>query len=978
MGEQIGGMRFEALGSLVVLRDGEPVSIRPAQRKLLAAFLVTPETPLSVDVLIDRMWGDDPPATASRALHVHLSGLRRGVPDAIIGQPGGYRIDLDRHELDVLDFVDVAVEATQHLADNRIRDAVDSASQAERLWRGDPFPELADVMELRGERERLVELHLAVRTTKARALTLQGRITDAIGELSRLVAEHPLNEPLWEELTLAYYLSGRIADARETIAAARLTLQAELDLDVGPRLQDLERRVAQRDPALASRTPPATTHNIPILASTFVERETELADVVAAVMDHPLVTITGPPGIGKTRLAVEASTRLLGDYPAGVWLVRLAEVTTRTDVLATVASVLTVENLADDPERLYRAVAQRPALLVLDSCEHVLEAIRDFLGHRHHGDRLRVLATSRERLALDGEAVIPLGPLTVPETEDVLWESGAIRLLSDRVGANAPGVDLHLADPGVLLSLCRRTDGMPLALELAARRLAFLDEVRAAEIDFADRGSSGPMSPEPVAVGIGRSVDALQPEHQDMFDAASVFAAPFTIDAFANVCVRRADPTLVDESLSRLAEMSLLRPERVRSGALRYRMLEPLRDVGRRRLRMARRVRATRDRHAAWFASVADRIASAEWSAAERQALDEAEETIADLRQAMRHLLDTGRSDAATELAASLAQFWISRFQAWEGHRWLAECLAHDQPPQTRLKALGAASALAFFIGDYNESAAQAEQALELAIELDNRQARARALYGIGRVLIHRDPPRGSSYVERAIADFEALGDDVAAAECRVALGIQAAHRGDRASADALLMPATALLEAEQYPRIAAVGHRHLSLAAWHDGHEAAARHHADLAVACGTEAHDSRVLAGALASKAMAEARWGDQSRAATIFVQSLRLTAGQHEIYFVLTAIGALEILIRSGAWDHAARLLAHFEHIHHACGWISIDQRYAQVAGYRARIDAGLARHGIQPNLSPVPTDVMADELVRTLGGIADPAPTVAAPA
>lgn len=960
-------VRFETLGPLVATRDGVPVALAPAQRRLLASMLLFPGVPSTIDSLIDRMWNEEPPRTAVQAMHVHLSALRRSLPGVVQVRDGWYAIDLDGHESDVREFSTLAADAAEHLARGRFRDAAASAARASRLWRGAPYPELADVESARGERERLSELWIATRTVEARASTLQGRVSESIALLRQLVAEQPLNETLWEELVLAYCAGARPAEARSAIADARAVLRAELAVTPGPRLVELERRIEHGDPALLDGSGGAVPHNLPLFDSSFVGRDDDVAAITELLDRHHLVTITGPPGIGKTRLAIEAAAQALVDQPAGAWLVRLVGARTPTDVQSTIATVTGVTEAVEDLERLYRLLATRPMLLIIDNCEHVPNAVGKLLADRRHGDRLRVLATSRSALEIGDEVVWALRPISLPGGGEMLWESATLRLLADRVADADPRIALGRTDPAVLVELCRRTGGMPLAIELMARRVATLDPERVAALGFASPDSAStaelPMEAS-VARAISRSVAVLGTADRRRFAAASVFEGAFSIDAFASTCMGNGDGERAEDAVRRLCQVSLLVPERTNDNAVRYRMLEPLRDFGLQRLSSTGREQAVRDRHAAWWIRAARTVAEASWTQAEAAMLDEVEVSIADYRAAMRHLLDRGRPHLAAEIAAGLVQFWISRFLAQEGEGWLDECLAADMDDRLRLAVLAAASGVAFFTGRYDESEARCDEVLEIATRLGDRRLEAQGLYGKGRVQIHRRPEEGRALTEAAIAVYEAIGDHVTAAECRVAIGIQAAYAADRVAAEAILGDATALLEAGGYPKIAAVGHRHLSMAAWHDGDEAAARRHLAAALSLAQRANDRRVRSGVLAQQGMVEGRWGDPAVAADALVQALNLVSGQHDIYFSLVAFGALELLVARGEWSMAAQLIAHFDRVHAAYGWIPLDRRNAAAPAYRRRIDEALAQTGDHPDLAPMSTTAMAARLIETL--------------
>ena len=638
-------------------------------------------------------------------------------------------------------------------------------------------------------------------------MILQGRISEAIALLRGLVADHPLDESLWEELVLAYCMAGRTADARAALTDARSTLHAELAVAPGPRLQDLEARVRRGDPGLLGEPGASVAHNLPAFESSFVGRDEDLVAVAGLLDAHRLVTITGPPGIGKTQLALEVAARRLGVHPAGVWLVRLGGAATETDVLATLSSVMGVSDDAGDFEQLHRQLAPRPALLVLDNCEHVLDAVRRLLSTRLRGDRLHVLATSQTRLGVPHEMVWPLRPLSLPDAEETMWESATLQLLVDRVAAVDPTIDLGEAVPGDLIDVCRRTGGMPLAVELAARLAGSLDLKRVGSLRCRPRsGPTGPGASHRTRPSRMRSLGAstcLATRTVDTSTPRRYSPRRSPLKRSVRSVSARVDRSATDGAIHRLVESSLITPERSPHRTVRYRMLEPVRDFGVRRLAGRQVLRDARDRHAAWFIDAARTTAAAGWSSAEAAALEEVEASIGDFRMAMRHLLDTGRPKEAAAIAAGLAQFWVSRFLAWEGQRWLAECLAHDIDDESRIDILAAASGVAFFVGRYDESATLSQQVLDLAISRGDRSLEARALYGIGRVEVHRRPPEGFALIDRAIATYEEIGDRVAAAECRVAVGIQAAYAGDRARADAILRDATALLEAEDYPRMA-------------------------------------------------------------------------------------------------------------------------------------------------------------------------------
>ncbi|HUP17528.1 MAG TPA: BTAD domain-containing putative transcriptional regulator [Acidimicrobiia bacterium] len=963
----MGLVRFEALGPLTVVDDGDPVHLRPAHRRLAACLLLNPEVWVPVDTLVDRMWGESPPNTARSTLHVHLSALRRKVPGLIQTGGSGYLLDLNGHEFDVPQFSAMAAQAATKLGEGKLREAVDLAGRASALWRGHPFPELVDVEAARGECHRLTELATATNTTLAKALMMQGRVTESIAVLRQLVAGQPLNEALWEELILAYYLGGRQADAIGAFVEVSKVLREELGVRPGPRLRQMEERVLVQDPALMSRATMTVANNLPELDSSFVGRDRDVEGALGLLRRNHLVTITGPPGIGKTRLAIETGVRTNGAFPGGVWLARLAGARVDADVSATIAATMSVTESIESLAHLFRHLSPRPALLILDNCEHLLAAVDAFLDARVRGDRIRVLATSRTRLGARDEVVWPLRALSVPESSDGMWQSDALQLFSDRVARVDPTIILAHTDPDELLEVCRKAGGVPLALEIMARWFPSLDLRSIAGLTL--DGAPAPLAADPphhasVSEAIAWSAALLDAQSREAFHTASTFAGAFAAEAFRTVCVPRADLHDATATLGRLVEASLLVPERSARPGLRYRMLEPLKDFGAARLATDGKDRATRDLHARWFVDSARLLAAAAMNPAEPSAFVEADESIADYRLAMRHLLDTDRPHDAVEIAAGLVQYWIARFLGWEGQRWLDECLGHALDDERRLHALTAAGAVAFYIGQYDLSADLYAEVRDLAVRRGDRRREAQALYGMGRVQVHRRPDEGQVLLTRAVDAFEAEGDLVSAAECRVVIGIQAAYSADSAVAEATLAKAVAVLETAGHRKVASVAHRYLSLVAWHEEDQIRARDHLEVAERLAEESHDRRVLSGVMVQRAMFEGRWGSPARAAAAIIESLRLISGQHRIYFCLTAFGALPILISQGEWSMADRLLKYFDRVYDEYGWVSLDQRHAAAAGYRARVAAALSAGGEEPDQRSVLPSVLEEELIDKL--------------
>lgn len=483
-------MRFRTLGPLQVEGADQRELSRPTRRRLLSLLLLDLGRSVRPDVLIDRMWGDHPPATARNSLQVHILGLRKALPDRIKTNSDGYVLSLEPGDsYDVVEFESHAAEAAENLRAGRLREAGKRASLAIDLWLGPPYVELDGVEAANGDRQRLIELHTSAITNRAKALTLQGRVSESIGHLRDSVIDHPLNEALWEELVLAYHLAGRPSDAIAAFNEASRTLGETLGVVPGPRLRALESNLilSYQHPADGESAP----HNLPANESSFVGRVSDLAAVSEALRHRSLVTIGGDHGIGKSRLATETARSLLPRFPGGIWLVGLNETQTEQDLVNTIISVVGIEKDIADAVSLFRELSRQRTLLILDGCELASDVVREaVLGLGDRSD-LCILATSRAGLGVAGEVIFNMAGLGVPNSVENLWESDTMKLLADRVASAEPSLDLSLLDPEGLFELCRRSGGVPLTLEQAARWLPSLDPGAVVELIGSPTDSPG-------------------------------------------------------------------------------------------------------------------------------------------------------------------------------------------------------------------------------------------------------------------------------------------------------------------------------------------------------------------------------------------------------------------------------------------------------------------------------------------------------
>ncbi|GGM85382.1 BTAD domain-containing putative transcriptional regulator [Dactylosporangium sucinum] len=473
---------LQVLGPVTATRDGAEIPLGGRrQRMVLAALLVARGRVLPADRLRDLVWGDGD-RTASRAtLHGYVAGLRKALEPGrparggrvLVREGPGYLLRLPPERIDAERFTLAVARGSAQLDDGCPAQAVATLEAGLALWRGPAFAGLGTASFALPEVARLDALRAAAAELRLAALLELGRHAAVIGELEALVIEQPLRERGWELLAVALYRAGRQGDALAVVRRARDELAAQLGVDPGPALRRLETAIlAHADDLQPAMTQPAAgaaaagAGNVPAATSSFVGRRRELRAAGALVAAHRLVTLTGPAGVGKSRLATELARRR--PDPGGSWLVDLAGLRDPAGVAAVVAGVLGVP--AGTVDRLAAALAGRAALLVLDNAEHLLPgvvAVVDALLSRC--PRVRVLVTSREALDLPSECVVTVPPLPLPD---------AVVLLRHRAAAVSR---LTAADLAVAERVCADLDRLPLAIELAAAQCRALSLAEVAD-----------------------------------------------------------------------------------------------------------------------------------------------------------------------------------------------------------------------------------------------------------------------------------------------------------------------------------------------------------------------------------------------------------------------------------------------------------------------------------------------------------------
>ena len=702
-------MQVRLFGELEALAAGVPVPVRGArQRALLALLALQRGQPVSADRLIDTLWGDGQAANPANALQAQIGQLRRTFgAAAIVTSDAGYALDVRPDQVDVVRFEQLVAKGRRLAADGELASASATLGEALGLRRGEPLAEFAYAGFADAERARLDELTLVATESRAGADLGLGRHGELAGELEVLCREHPLRERLWELRILVLYRSGRQAEALSAYAEVRDHLAGELGLDPGPALRELQARILAQDPSLAPASAlarlapvpaagavaaPVTAGNLRERLGRFVGRDAELAQLREAVRSSRLVTLTGPGGAGKTRLAVEAAAALRPEHPDGAWLVELAGVTGPDGVVPAAAAALGAAAAAlanpqpagSTTELIVRHLAGRSLVLVLDNCEHVIgeaATLTDTLVGAVPG--LRLIATSREPLGIPGEVLVPVGGLA---------PAAAAELFVDRARAVRPGFTADGPAAGVIEDICRRLDGLPLAVELAAARLRALPLATLAErlddrFRLLSRGARTALPrQQTLRAVVDWSYDLLFSDERRLFARLAAFTGGCELAAAEAVCADDQVPAgEILDVLSRLVDKSLVTASG--DGEARFGQLQTLWQYGRERLGESGEAGAIRARHGAYYRQLAAEAHQGLRGATGSGCRDRLVAESGNLRAALDWYIAAGDAAAALSLASGMAWLWFITGDFLEGARWLGDALGAEGPRRPDVEA---------------------------------------------------------------------------------------------------------------------------------------------------------------------------------------------------------------------------------------------------------------------------------------------------
>jgi predicted ATPase/DNA-binding SARP family transcriptional activator len=728
-------VRFQVLGPLRITRAGETVKAGGrVQQRLLAALLIAPNRSVSDDRLVEEVWSGEPPASARHLLQVYVSRLRAvlGSADGMprIHRDGtGYRLEVEPGWIDSSVFIDSVTRS----GDLRAEDpeaAAHALEAALSLWRGRPYGDLGDDMPtIRTEADMLEQLRSTAQEDHIEVELSLGHHDAMVPPLLGLVEEFPFRERLWSHLMLALYRSGRETEALRTYTRLREMLGEELGIEPSNDVRRLEERILLQDPALALERLPAPS-NLPVQLTSFVGRSEELQDLETRLASDRLVTLTGIGGIGKTRLAIAAAQTVLPSFGDGVWWIDLSTASEPREVPGRVAAALGVGSQPGTTftESVIRAFSRRSALLLFDNCEQIVDAAAELIVDLLRGcPLLRVLATSRTALDVAGEVHWSVPPLDQPEprsktSPDDLLGADAIRLFVERAGAAERSFRLTAENADSVAALCRRLDGLPLAIEMAAARVAILAPAQI-EDHLSDRFTllHGPRHPpiprhETLEAALDWSYAMLDTAAQATFDHLGVFAGSFELAAAVAVTGRRDDEDLIVTAIDHLASASLLTVGDMDTAAARYRLLETVREYALRRLDAQHGVSPARGRHAAYYLGLLEEARPALDTPDFTTWLERLDGAYEEIRQALDWSLSHDSDAAKLRGAPTLFEYWYRQAKPEEAGSWGRRMLegADGAPPDLRAAAHTAVGFSAVIAGDPVASAEQCDEAVRL------------------------------------------------------------------------------------------------------------------------------------------------------------------------------------------------------------------------------------------------------------------------
>jgi predicted ATPase/DNA-binding SARP family transcriptional activator/DNA-binding CsgD family transcriptional regulator len=768
-----------SVGSRTIQQDEWRLRKAAALVKLLA---LTPGHRLHREQVIEVLWPESGAKAASNNLRQVIYSAR-GILDPASDSQKSYLGQKDEHLIlcpdgqlwvDVDAFEEAATTARRSKDPATYRVAID-------LYAGDLLPENRYEGWAEGRREELRQLYLALLLELASLYQEREEHALAIEALRKATAEEPTLEEAYASLMRLHAVSGRPERALSQYERLCDNLTRALGTRPAETTGCLRNEIAAGrllpTPSTASaedKTSEAVKHNLSAPRTSFIGRDQEMVEVKRALAMTRLLTLTGAGGTGKTRLSLELARDLIGSYPDGVWLVELAPLSKGDLVTRQVAGILEVQEHPGQAliDTLAGALATRKVLLLLDNCEHLVGEVAHLVDSLLDScSRLRILATSREPLGVSGEVIWAVSPLSLPNAADVgsdrkfteksLMGYEAVRLFVDRARLRLPDFGLTPENAGAVARVCRKLDGIPLAIELATARMGTLAVEQVAQklevsLDLL-KGTSRTAQPrqQTLRATLDWSHNLLSKDEQMLFRRFSVFAGGGLLEATEIVCsgggVEEGD---VLDLLEGLVNKSLVVAEASTGDIVRYRMLEPIRQYAREKLEESGDADKVQNRHAEFFLALAEEVDSAFGGAEGANEFHPLGAEHDNMRAALSWSLEGGDPGLGLRMAAALSYYWDLRGNFGEGVRWLQEALAKGGAtvPTARFWALTNMGNMLRQQSEFERAEACHEEALKLCEELGDRGGVAESLAHLGFVAEKRhDTERATRLLEKSM-----------------------------------------------------------------------------------------------------------------------------------------------------------------------------------------------------------------------------------